>query len=125
MLVVALVLAALASGSTVAGAATPAPHTSGVRGVVMRGPITPVCSEPEPCEAPASGVVLLFSQGGRLVAKVKTSSAGRYRVTLRPGRYSVTTLSSRRVGTGLTPRFVKVPTGRVVRVDLHLDTGIQ
>jgi hypothetical protein len=125
MRVVALMLAALAFGSVLAGAATPSRPTSGLRGVVMRGPIKPVCSENEPCEEPAAGVLLRFNQGGRLVAKVTTGSAGRYRVMLRAGRYAVTTPSRRRVGTGLTPRLVEVPKGRIRRVNFHLDTGIQ
>lgn len=125
MRVVALIVAALAFGSTLAGAATPPRLTSGLRGVVNRGPTKPVCRVTEPCDEPAPGVVLRFRQGDRLVARVTTGSAGGYRVKLRPGRYAVTTPSNRRVGTGLTPRFVRVPVGRVARVDFHLDTGIQ
>jgi hypothetical protein len=125
MRVVAVTLAALAFGSTVAGASSPPSLTSGLRGVVMRGPTTPVCRATEPCEEPAPGVVLRFKQGDRVVARVTTGSAGGYRVWLRPGRYAVTTPARRRVGTGLTPRFVRVPTGRVARVDFHVDTGLQ
>lgn len=123
MRVVALMLAALAFASTVAGAAAAPRLTSGLRGVVMRGPTKPVCTETEPCEEPAVGVVLQFKQGGRVVAQVKTGRAGRYTVRLRRGRYAVTT-PRRRVGTGLTPRTVRVP-GRLARVDFHLDTGLQ
>lgn len=125
MRVVAVTLAALAFGSTLAGAATPTRLTSGLRGVVMRGPTKPVCDETEPCEEPAAGVVLRFWRLDAVVARVTTGSAGGYRVKLRPGRYAVTTPSSRRPGTGLTPRFVRVPAGRVARVDFHLDTGLQ
>jgi len=110
---------ALCLGSGLAGAAV----TSGLRGVVMRGPIRPVCDGP--CEEPARGVVLRFKRGDVVVARVTTGSAGGYKVKLRPGRYAVTTPSRPRVGTGLTPRFVRVPIGRVARVDFHLDTGIQ
>jgi hypothetical protein len=117
-------LAALALATAVAGAATRTRPKSGLHGVVMRGPTKPVCSDTEPCEAPAVGVVLRFRQANILVARVVTGSAGGYRVKLRPGRYAVTT-PTRRAGTGLTPRFVRVPTGRVARVDFHLDTGIQ
>jgi hypothetical protein len=124
MRVVALMLAALALGSTLGGAATPARVTSGLRGVVMRGPTTPVCRDTEPCEEPAAGVELRFRQGDRIVARVTTGSAGGYRAKLRPGRYAVTT-PNRRLGMGLTPHFVRAPTGRVSRVDFHLDTGIQ
>lgn len=125
MRVVAVILAALAFGSTVAGAAAPSRLTSGLRGVVMRGPTEPICRDGDPCEEPAPGVVLRFSKNGRLVARVVTGPAGGYRVKLRPGRYAVTTIPSRRVGTQLTPRFVRVPSGRVARVDFHIDTGIQ
>jgi hypothetical protein len=125
MRVVALTLAALCLGATLAGAATPHDLTSGLRGVVMRGPTEPVCRDIEPCEEPAAGVVLRFTREDRLVARVTTGSAGGYRVKLRPGRYAVTTTPNRRPGVGLTPRLVRVPTGRVARVDFHLDTGIQ
>jgi hypothetical protein len=124
MRVVAITLAALVFGSTLAGAATPLRLTSGLRGVVMRGPTKPVCSDAEPCEEPAVGIVLRFKQANRIAARVTTGSAGGYRVKLRPGRYAVST-PNRGPGTGLTPRFVRVPTGRVARVDFHLDTGIQ
>jgi hypothetical protein len=125
MRVVAVTLAALAFGSTLAGAATPTGLTSGLRGVVMRGPTKPVCRDTEPCEEPAAGVVLRFSRVDAVVVRVTTGSGGAYRVKLRPGRYSVTTPSNRRPGTGLTPRLVRVPVGRVARVDFHLDTGLQ
>jgi hypothetical protein len=124
MRVVAITLAALVFGSALAGAATPPRLTSGLRGVVMRGPTKPVCDEAQPCEEPAAGVVLRFHKGDRLVTRVTTGRAGGYRVKLRPGRYAVTT-PNRGPGTGLTPRFVRVPTGRVARVDFHLDTGLQ
>lgn len=118
-------LAAFAVASGLASAAaTPTAVTSGLRGVVMRGPIKPVCDEADPCEEPAAGVVLRFSRGGVVVARVTTGSKGGYRVKLRAGRYGVTT-PNRRPGMDLTPRFVRVPFGRVARVDFHLDTGIQ
>jgi hypothetical protein len=124
MRVVAATLAALVLAPAAISAAAPAGLASGLRGIVMRGPTKPVCTETEPCEEPAAGVVLRFARLGRVVARVRTSAAGAYRVTLRPGRYSVTT-PQRGVGAGLTPRVVRVPAGRIARVDFHLDTGIQ
>ena len=124
MRVVAAMLAALAIGSASAGAVTTGDPASGLRGVVMRGPTSPVCIEEEPCEEPAPGVVLRFSRGGTVVARAKTGPRGGYEVRLPRGTYAVTT-SHRRVGVGLTPRVVRVPRGRVAHVDFHLDTGIQ
>ena len=120
----ALVLgsAMLALASAFAGAAG-SRNASGLRGLVMRGPTTPVCYD-DSCEAPAKGLVLQFRRNGQIKAQVKTSQTGSYRVTLRPGRYAVTTpaLQPRQ---RLTPQLVRVPRGRVGRVDLHLDTGLQ
>lgn len=98
--------------------------SSGLHGVVMRGPTKPVCREGEPCEAPAKGLVLQFRREGRIVAQAKTTQTGRYLVRLRRGRYVVTTPAAR-PGRQLTPRVVRVPCGRLDRVDLHLDTGLQ
>jgi hypothetical protein len=120
----ARLLAALALALFFAGAAVSAP-SSGLHGVVMEGPIKPVCKIGEPCERPAAGVVLQFKRAGRVVARVRTSQKGTYRVRLRPGRYTVTTVPPRRIGSGLTPRTVRVPKGRMARRDFHLDTGLQ
>jgi hypothetical protein len=120
----ARVFAALALALCFAGAAASAP-VSGLRGVVMEGPIKPVCKVNEPCERPAAGVVLQFKRAGRVVARAKTTLRGTYRVRLRPGTYAVTTVPPRRIGTGLTPKTVRVPKARVGRRDFHLDTGLE
>jgi hypothetical protein len=101
-----------------------ATQVSGLRGLVMQGPTAPVCRADDPCEEPARGILLQFRRGGKVVAEVKTTRAGRYSVRLRAGSYAVKT-PLRRVGTGLTPRVVRVLRGRIARVDFHLDTGIQ
>jgi hypothetical protein len=101
-----------------------ATHASGLRGVVMQGPTAPVCRADDPCEEPAVGVLLQFRRDGKVVAQVKTTAGGRYSVKLRARSYSVTA-PGRRIGTGLTPRLVRVPKGRIGKVDFHLDTGIQ
>jgi hypothetical protein len=98
-------------------------HASGLRGLVLEGPTSPVCHTDDSCEAPARRVLLQFRRAGKMI-EVRTTRSGTYSVRLRAGSYVVTT-PRRRVGTGLTPRVVRVPRGRVVRVDFHLDTGIQ
>ena len=119
-------IALLVVGAAFGGAATAAPSTTrtGLYGVVMRGPIRPTCIEDQPCDAPARGVLLTFSHNGRFVARVATAQDGTYRVRLAPGRYRVRATPVPRVGTGLTPALVGVPT-RFRHVDFHIDTGIQ
>lgn len=92
----------------------------------MRGPIMPVCREGVPCDEPASNVVLVFTQSGRVVARTTTGRNGNYRLSLRPGRYVVrTTTRPLTLGSGLSPRVVLVPRHRVARVDFQIDTGIR
>ena len=124
MRVVALVLAALALAAVSAAAAARSVPSAGLRGVVMRGPITPVCKEGDPCDAPAAGVLLRFTRTGMAPARVRTGPAGGYAIRLRPGTYTVTAPEAR-PWMLLTPSRVRVPEGRIARVDFHLDTGIQ
>jgi hypothetical protein len=121
----ALLLIALAALTAFAAQGEAGTHRlrSGLEGVVMRGPTTPVCLEEQPCDEPAVGVVLRFSRAGDVI-RVRTGAGGAFTVRLRPGLYAVTTVS-RRVGSELTPSRVRVAPGRVVRVQLHLDTGLQ
>lgn len=118
ILVLALTTLALAAP------AVSATGESGLRGVVMRGPTSPVCRVDEPCEAPAANVVLVFKQAGHVVARTTTGPKGGYRIGLKPGRYAVAT-ARRTIGVGLTPRAVVVPRARFARVDFHLDTGLR
>ena len=119
---VAAGLVALATPMLSFGGAA-ATQVSGLRGLVMQGLTAPVCRTDDSCEEPARGIRLQFRRGGKVVAEVKTTKAGRYSVRLRAGSYAVT--SPRRVGNGLTPRVARVPRGRIARLDFHLDTGIQ
>jgi hypothetical protein len=118
--VLAFALTTLALAAPAAPATTP----SGLRGIVMRGPITPVCRVGVPCDEPAAHLVLVFSRSGRVVARTTTGRNGGYRLTLRPGRYAVRT-TTRTLGSGLSPRTVFVPRYRVARVDFQIDTGIR
>jgi hypothetical protein len=98
---------------------------SGLHGVVMRGPTQPVCQVGTPCSAPAVGVVLVFSRSGYVVARVRTGSGGRYSVRLAAGSYAVRLQPVPKIGTGMTPRTVRVKAGVSSRVDFFIDTGIR
>jgi hypothetical protein len=117
----AISLATLALAVPATSATTP----SGLRGIVMRGPVAPVCRVDVPCDEPAAGVVLVFSRSGRVVARATTGRAGGYRLALRPGRYGVRTSRRAGIGSGVTPASVLVPRARVARVDFKIDTGIR
>ena len=116
----AAALALAADGGATQTATAPA----GLRGVVMRGPITPVCRSDYPCEGPAPNVTLSFSRGSRVYARAKTDEHGRYRVLLPRGTYSVRT-DQRPFGTIPSPPTVRVRAQRIDRVDFSIDTGIR
>jgi hypothetical protein len=117
-----IALLAVLLATVPAGAAT---TNSGLRGVVKRGPISPVCHAEEPCSEPAKNVTLLFAHNGRVLGRSTTDTAGRYRVALPAGVYRVSRAVSRGIGRGLEPNQVRVQAGRFVRVDFSIDTGIR
>ena len=108
----------------VAGGATAA-KTSGLRGIVMRGPVMPVCMVGKPCDEPAANVKLVFLRNGKTVAIVRTGRDGRYRVALAPGAYRVRAPGRPGIGSGIEPQTVRVPRGRCARVNFSIDTGIR
>ena len=121
LLAVSLLAASLAA---VMPSATASPSRSGLRGLVTLSPTRPVCIEGQPCSKPAAHVLLVFRRDGTVVARVTTGAEGWYRVLLPPGTYAI--VAPRYVrGSGVTPRTVRVRAGRIVRVDLEIDTGIQ
>lgn len=97
---------------------------SGLHGVVTRGPTTPVCQVGKPCSEPAVGAVLVFSHEGRVAARVRARTGGRYTVRLGAGYYAVRISPPQRIG-GLKPQHVRVRTGVNARVDFQIDTGIR
>lgn len=115
-------LGALALGCGSAGSATTA---SGLKGRVMRGPIQPVCRVNEPCDEPARNTKLHFYRSGKLLKSATTNQQGWYRILLRPGQYTVRTNRPSRLEKVPDPARVRVPTGRVKRVDFQIDTGIR
>jgi hypothetical protein len=118
------VLAALATFVAVssAGAAT---SSSGLRGMVTRGPIVPVCVAEQPCDGPAKNLTLAFVRDGHVVRRATTNDQGRYGVTLAPGLYSVRLMMGQQVGRGLEPSRARVAVNRMRRVDFSIDTGIR
>jgi hypothetical protein len=120
MRVLAVLAAAVAASS--AGAAT---TSSGLRGLVTRGPIVPVCAVEQPCDGPAKNVTLAFVRNGRVVRRTTTNQLGRYRVALAPGLYAVRLQVNQRIGRGLQPTRARVVAGRFRRVDFSIDTGIR
>lgn len=99
---------------------------SGLHGTVYRGPIRPVCTQTEPCEAPAPGVTLSFTREGAPAVHSKTGAKGSYKVFLRAAVYTVRTNVN---GIGRKadpyPHRVRVRPGHMDKIDFRIDTGIR
>jgi hypothetical protein len=98
---------------------------TGLEGVVRRGPITPVCRLDEPCDAPfAASFDVRDAQ--RVVARFRSDTAGRFRVTLPPGSYTVVPDSSAPLlGAAYQTQAVTVGPEGLTHVELSFDTGIR
>ena len=96
---------------------------SGLQGTVMKGPTMPVCRVGQPCSA-AAQVTLVFRRAGRTY-RTHSSADGRYRITLAPGYYTVSTVERIGIIPNIRPAAVHVRTAHVDRLDFSIDTGIR
>ena len=97
--------------------------TSGLHGTVIKGPTTPVCRAGVPCSGPAQ-VTLIFRKGTRTY-RIRSSTAGVYRITLPAGYYTVTTLERIGITRNIRPQRVHVRAGHNDKLDFRIDTGIR
>ena len=93
---------------------------SGVEGIVLRGPIVPVCVPGGPCDVPARDVTVQALQDENVVATTTTDQNGRFTLSLPPGYYT-----TRALGRGTEPRQVHVRPSQLVDVAFFIDTGIR
>jgi hypothetical protein len=114
-----VLLLALALFASSCGGGHPAAGSGALEGAVFRAPATPTCVKGQSCSRRAPGVTLRFSRDASLVAHVKTRSDGTYRVSLPPGRYSVSGAHPVR------PQSVRVRATDLQHVDFAIDTRIR
>jgi hypothetical protein len=87
-LVVIAISAAATTIAACASAGSPPSTTTGLTGVVMRGPVTPVCRVDVACDAPFSATFNV-ERNGRRVTQFQSDAAGQFTVLLAPGAYTV------------------------------------
>lgn len=109
----------LGCGSGATGPAT------GLSGVVLRGPIQPVCIEGSPCEE-TFAAAFTVRRHGFAVRRFDSDVEGRFAVDLAPGDYLVVPDPDAPI---LDPegqaRAVTVDVEGFTEVELHFDTGIR
>jgi hypothetical protein len=112
-----IALVVLFAGVPASGATT----GTGLRGLVVRGPVRPVCQPGVSCDAPAKHVTLTFTRSG-VSKSVVTGDDGRYRILLAAGTYAVRIPSAK---LGFSPRSAVVTGGRISVRNFSIDTGMR
>ncbi len=97
--------------------------TSGLHGMVVKGPTQPVCRKGQPCTAPAQ-VTLLFKRDAHTY-RTRSTAAGVYRITLPAGYYTVTTAERIGITPNLRPRRIHVRAAHNDLLNFRIDTGIR
>lgn len=108
-------------------ASAPSPSTmTGLTGVVMRGPVTPVCRVDVPCDAPFSATFNI-ERSGRRVAQFQSDAAGQFTVLLAPGMYTVVPNSDAPIisPSSQAKSVMVADNGMLTVVRLTFDTGIR
>ena len=99
--------------------------TSGLSGLVVRGPITPVCRVGVPCDAPFSAE-FTAEQNGRAIASFRSGDDGRFSVSLAAGVYRIVPAADAPL---MFPKSqaktVEVKPAVFTEVRLEFDTGIR
>ena len=114
-------------GVLLAGCSSTAPSpVTGLTGVVVRGPITPVCRVEVPCDAPFSASFIV-QRAGRTIAQFQSDPSGQFTVFLPPGAYTVMPTSDAPIisPSSQTKQVNVEDTGALTTVRLTFDTGIR
>lgn len=121
-----LVALALSSAAlTACGKVVSPTVTTGLRGVVVRGPIMPVCQVEVPCDAPFSATFSV-EQGGRLVTQFRSDDDGHFTVMVPAGTYRIVPgPDAPIVSPQSQARTVEVLPVGVTEIRLEFDTGIR
>ena len=115
------VLIAVLAAAIVAVPAGARTEATGLRGLVTRGPITPVCKVGVSCTAPSKHTTLTFTRNG-VTKSVVTGDDGRYSILLAAGTYAVRIPTAK---FSYTPRTATVAPGRMSIRNFSIDTGIR
>jgi hypothetical protein len=122
---IVLIAAAAVIGACASAAPSPSMMT-GLTGVVMRGPVTPVCRVDVPCDAPFSATFNV-ERSGRRVTQFQSDTAGQFTVFLAPGAYTVVPNTDAPVisPSSQIKSVTVADNGMLTVVRLTFDTGIR
>ncbi len=101
------------------------PPSTGILGEVTIGPIAPVVHLDSPIpDRPYQAAFSVLDPSGAQVAVARSDAAGKFRVELPPGSYTLRPLVSGRFPHA-SDQPVTVESGRMARVIIRFDSGIR
>jgi hypothetical protein len=107
---------------------TPTQSASGISGVALAGPISPLAHPGVPNDAPLAGAIITIqpANGGPEITRVRADLFGRFKIALAPGTYRLVPLPpnpTARWPRGISETVV-VKVGGFTDVVVNYDTGI-
>lgn len=98
---------------------------TGLMGVVVRGPVVPVCQIDSRCSAPFSAAFDVY-ENNRRVTDFRSDPDGHFTVTLAAGSYRIIPAADAPLHQPLTQiKTVEVLPGGFTQIRLEFDTGIR
>jgi hypothetical protein len=108
------------------GTPTPTALNSGIRGVVLLGPVCATQSaESSPCLTPYAANLVITDSDGNVVTSVSSGSDGRFQVLLPPGDYVIQPDNGPDGNPSSIPQPVTVAPGEFEDVEVDYDTGLR
>lgn len=106
---------------------TAAACNSGIRGTITLGPTCPVERRGMICYKPYAGIIDVYGESGRFIKTVRSSADGKFRVSVKPGTYTVKPQPrdpARPYPVGKPVTLIVKP-GSYTTVNIQYDTGIR
>ncbi|MHB1106500.1 MAG: hypothetical protein ACYCZ2_09065 [Lutibacter sp.] len=100
--------------------------TTGLEGIVYRGPINSVEMEGQVNDAPFSALFRVYNLKNKLITSFSSNAAGEFMVMLAPGNYKIIPDNSAPImGAELQIKEVTVNAVGITNINLYFDTGIR
>jgi len=110
------------------GTQTPTPTVlhSGIRGIVLLGPVCPVESaDPSPCLTPYAASLVITDSDGNVITRVQSGADGTFEVLLPPGDYVIQPDNGPDGNPSSIPQPVTVGPDEFEQVEIDYDTGLR
>lgn len=100
--------------------------TTGLAGIVYRGPINPVEMEGQINDAPFNALFRVYNLKNKLVTSFSSNAAGEFIVMLAPGNYKIIPDKSAPIISAESQvKEITVNQSGITNLDLYFDTGIR